>query len=54
MTQTYSSDSENLKFVTVAISQKDAESFQDPDGNWVDGSTERLSEACRVALRGKQ
>ena len=40
--------------VTITISRKDAEAFQDPDGNWVDGSTERLAEACRAALEGER
>lgn len=39
--------------VTVTISREDAKAFQDPDGNWVDGSTERLAASCRAALEDK-
>ena len=41
------------KPVTITISREDAEALQDPDGNWVDGSTERLAGACRAALEGR-
>jgi len=41
-------------FVTITISREDAEAFQDPDGNWVNGSTERLAASCRAALEGER
>jgi len=40
--------------VTITISREDAEAFQDPDGNWVNGSTERLAASCRAALEGER
>jgi|GEM_PF-2669647 len=40
--------------VTITISREDAEAFQDPDGNWVNESTERLAASCQVALEGEQ
>ena len=39
--------------VTITISREDAEAFQDPDGNWVNGSTERLAASCRAALEAQ-
>ena len=42
-----------LDTVTISISHEDAKAFQDSDGNWIDGSTERLAEACREALEAQ-
>ena len=49
MTSTFNEDA-----VTITISREDADAFQDPDGNWVDGSVERLADACRAALEGER
>ena len=40
--------------VTITINREDAEASQDPDGNWVNGSTERLAASCRAALEGER
>ena len=34
----------------ITLSREDAEAFQDPDGNWIEGCLERLADACRAEL----
>jgi len=41
----------NENVIPIYLWRKDAEAFQDPEGNWVNGSIERLASACKIALK---